>query len=376
MARKLVLLVTLLALALPALARADMPPGFVGISPQSPAKASDMELMREAGITSMRLPLNWRTVQALSPFLSEANWDAFDREVELAAEEGIRVMPFMASGPVWATEEPNDVPVATPWQRAGWARFVRAAAERYGPYGSFWEDRPDLPFLPVHRWEIWNEENIVNFASEPNPEKFATLIRISGRVLHRVDPDSQVIIGGFFGRPLQVPPNVASGDFLQRIYRARNVKRFFDGVGLHPYVADTRAMGTQLRNLRRIMRAHNDAATPIYLTELGWGSAPGPTRWERGLYGQASQLSRSFAMISANRLRWRIGGVWWYTWSDEGGTCHFCHSAGLLTADREAKPSWYRFNEWTGGDPDTVPRAGLGDSEVEGSGDSGEDDAE
>ena len=64
-------------------------------------------------------------------------------------------------------------------------------------------------------------------------------------------------------------------------------------------------------------------------------------------------------MLSANRMRWRIGGVWWFTWTDEGGSCVFCGSAGLLTADREAKPSWYRFNAWTGGDPDTVPRLEL-----------------
>ena len=65
-------------------------------------------------------------------------------------------------------------------------------------------------------------------------------------------------------------------------------------------------------------------------------------------------------MLSANRLRWGIGGVWWFTWSDEGGTCIFCASAGLLTTQREAKPAWYRFNEWTGGNPDGVPRANFG----------------
>jgi len=378
MARKLVLLLVLIAVALPAVARADLPRGFVGISPQSSAKASDMLLMREAGITSMRLPFYWVAVQPDSPLLSEAHWDSYDREVEVAAEAGIRVMPFLWGSPEWAADEHADLPVATPRQRTGWARFLRAIVERYGPEGDFWYEHPALPFLPIERWEIWNEENIVSFANDPDPAKFATLIRISGRAIHRADPGAEVIIGGFFGRPLQVPPNVHSGDFLQRIYRARNVKRFFDGVGLHPYVADTRAMGTQLRNLRRIMRIHHDAATPIYLTELGWGSAPGPTRWERGLYGQASQLSRSFAMISANRLRWRLGGVWWYTWSDEGGTCSFCRSAGLLTAEREAKPAWYRFNEWTGGDPDVVPRAGERDpaENVPVGNGAGEDDAE
>jgi hypothetical protein len=248
--------------------------------------------------------------------------------------------------------------VRTPFQRWAWADFLRAAAERYGAEGEFWAEHTALPYLPVERWEIWNEENLVTFsADDPNPARYATLIRISGKALKRVDPDAEVIVGGFFGRPLQIPPNIASGDFLARFYRAGNVKPWFDGVGLHPYVAEARAMGSQLRNLRRIMRHHGDAATPIFITELGWGSDSGPTRWERGLHGQATQLTRAFEMISANRGRWGIGGAWWFTWSDEGGSCSFCRSAGLLTTDREAKPAWYRFNEWTGGDPDTVPRA-------------------
>jgi hypothetical protein len=65
-------------------------------------------------------------------------------------------------------------------------------------------------------------------------------------------------------------------------------------------------------------------------------------------------------MLSANRLRWGVAGAWWFTWSDEDGGCSFCRTAGLLTANREAKPSWYRFNAWTGGDSDTVPRARIG----------------
>jgi hypothetical protein len=361
MARKITLLLTLVALALPATASADIPRGFIGVSPQSTAKASDFELMREAGIASVRLPLFWVGAQSVSPYLADPNWSGFDREVAIAAKAGIRIMPFVWGSPEWAASKPIEMPVDTPFQRWAWSDFLRAAVERYGSDGEFWEEHGALPYLPVRRWEIWNEENLVTFAADPDPVKFATLIRLSGRIVRRGDPAAEVIVGGFFGRPLQVPPNVASADFLARLYRAGGVKRWFDGVGLHPYVAHARGMATQMRGLRRVMRANGDAATPIYLTELGWGSADGPTRWEQGLYGQANELSRAFEMISANRRRWRIGGVWWYSWSDEGGSCSFCRSAGLLTAEREAKPSWYRFNEWTGGDPDTVPRAAVED---------------
>ncbi len=358
MNRKLLPILVLVAMAIsPSPARAYLPPGFIGVSPQSVSSSSDFKLMREAGVTSVRLPLYWTVVQTKAPTLADADWSGFDREVELAAEAGIRVMPFVWGSPEWAAPQVVDLPVRSSWQRWGWTKLLREAAQRYGPDGSFWEDHTKLSFLPIRRWEIWNEENIVTFADDPDPARFATLIRISGRVLHRADPGSKVILGGFFGRPLQIPPNVASGNFLSRLYRAHDVKRYFDGVALHPYVARATAMGAQLDNLRRVMRRHRDGATPIYVTELGWGSDSGPTRWERGLYGQANQLSRAFAMLSANRLRWRVAGAWWFTWTDEGGSCGFCHSAGLLTENRQAKPSWYRFNAWTGGDPDTVPRA-------------------
>ena len=358
MTRKLIsfLILALLALA-PATAWAGLPPGFIGISPQSPSNQADFELMRKAGIESVRLHLNWASVESESPLLVERDWDGFDHGVELAAESGLRVMPFVIGSPDWVAPTPIDLPVRSSWQRWAWASFLRAAVNRYGPEGLFWEEHPDLPFLPIRRWEIWNEENIVTFTHRPDPVRFAMLIRAAGRVLHGVDPGAKVILGGLFGRPLQIPPNVASGDFLSRFYRARNVKPYFDGVALHPYVAEARAMEAQMINLRRIMDVHHDRRTPIYVTELGWGSRGGPTRWERGLYGQAEQLTKAFEMLSVNRLRWRVGGAWWFTWTDEGGTCLFCRSAGLLTEAREAKPSWYRFNEWTGGNPDAIERS-------------------
>jgi hypothetical protein len=361
MVRKLCLLALVGALlVVPASAHAYLPPGFIGVSPQNPAGEKDFDLMAEAGIDSVRLPMFWAGIEAEEPSVHKPNWEGFDQEVELAAEAGIRVFPFVWSSPAWLTDEVIVMPVHDPRQRAAWAHFLSLAVHRYGPFGSFWVAHPKLPYLPIRSWEIWNEENLVTYSTEPSPADYAKLIRIAGRVLHRGDAAAQVIIGGFFGRPLQIPPNIGSGTFLEGVYDAGNVKPYFDGVALHPYVADAKAMGNQMNNLRRIMDAHRDRSAALYVTELGWGSRSGPTRWERGLRGQANELSKSFEMLSANRTRWNVRGAWWFTWTDEGGTCQFCGSAGLLTEKREAKPSWYRFTAWTGGDPDIVPRAHFG----------------
>jgi hypothetical protein len=352
--------VALLCLPAVAAAEAPAPPGFtVGISPQTPAGATDYGLMEEAGLKSLRLPLGWPGVERQSPYWAPPDWSDFDRSVALAAEYGMRVFPFIWGTPPWVAGRPGIEPVHSPWAERAWASFLRQAVLRYGPSGSFWLENPELPFLPIREWEIWNEENIVTFSPRPDPGRYARLLRISGRTIHAADPGAKAILGGLFGRPLQIPPNVASGSFLDGVYRARRVKRFFDGVALHPYVADASAMGPQIRNLRRIMRRHHDAATPIYVTELGWGSDSYQTRWERGLEGQARELDEAFAMLTDHRRSWRIAGAWWFSWADAGHLCQFCDSAGLLTDRREAKPAWYRFTAWTGGDPEIVPRAAF-----------------
>lgn len=346
-------------LALPQPASAGVPPGLIGVAPQDHPNERDYRLMEGAGVQSVRLSLFWAQVEPVDPFVAERDWTSFDLGVELAARHGMEVLAVVGSSPPWIAPEPRLEPRLA-WQRRAWASFLRAAVRRYGAGGSFWRSNPDLPYLPVRLWEIWNEQNIVTFG-RANPEVFAPLLRVAGRTIHAADPGARVILGGLFGRPLQIPPNVSSGQFLSRIYRARRTKEHFDGVALHPYVADAGAMRAQIRNLRRVMRIHHDAGTPLYVTELGWGSDSFESRWERGLQGQARELDESFSLLSRHRHAWRIAGVWWFSWVDANGACQFCDSAGLLTERREAKPAWYRFNEWTGGDAEIVPRAELGE---------------
>lgn len=329
--------------------------GFFGISPQGATSAADFELMAEAGVRSVRVPLYWSQVEPVTPFASEPDWQSFDRDVELAARYGMEVLPVVGATPRWVAPESRLEPTRG-WRLRAWASFLRRAVERYGPGGTLWSGDPDLPYTPIRRWEIWNEPNIVTFG-RADPRRFADLLRVSGRIVHA--GGGEAILGGLFGRPLQIPPNVGPGRFLNEIYRARRVKPFFDGVALHPYVSDAGAMRAQIRNLRRVMRLHHDAATPLYVTELGWGSASFESRWERGPWGQAEELDQAFSILAGHRRSWRIGGVWWFSWTDTFGSCQFCDSAGLLNEDREAKPAWYEFTAWTGGDPGIVPRATL-----------------
>jgi len=98
------------------------PPGFtVGISPQTPADKVDYGLMQEAGVRSLRLPLNWSSVEEYSPYLVAPDWSGFDHSVELAAEYGMRVFPFVWGTPSWVAGQQRIEPVRSAWARRAWA---------------------------------------------------------------------------------------------------------------------------------------------------------------------------------------------------------------------------------------------------------------
>src|SRR6185436_9146944 len=102
MARRLIpILLFLLLAAMPAAASAYLPTGFVGISPQSGGTAKDYELMREAGILSVRQPLNWAQVEPETPAFTERRWEAFDHEVRLAARAEMEIFPVVVNSPEW-----------------------------------------------------------------------------------------------------------------------------------------------------------------------------------------------------------------------------------------------------------------------------------
>ena len=172
-------LAALALLALPAAgSAATAPPGFIGISPQSPPNEADYELMEEAGLQSLRLPLPWPQVEPVSPYARAPDWSVFDLAVGLAARHGMTVLPFVASTPRWVAPESTLEP-ARGWQLSAWTSFLSAAVHRYGDGGTFWSENPELPYLPVRAWEVWNEENIVTFGSA-DPERFASLLRTPG----------------------------------------------------------------------------------------------------------------------------------------------------------------------------------------------------
>ena len=78
----ILLAVVLLAPTAAAAASTTVPRGFIGISPQGATQGSDFELMQLAGIESVRLPMDWASIEPDAAELEDPHWSSFDVQVE------------------------------------------------------------------------------------------------------------------------------------------------------------------------------------------------------------------------------------------------------------------------------------------------------
>ncbi len=336
------------------------PQGFFGIGPQTALTEKDVEYMKAGGIDVIRWPLPWGGIQPTKK--GGYVWTSFDEVVELAARQGLQVLPFIYSTPHWLSRKYTKLPIDSAQARGAWTAFLKAAVERYGPGGDFWDEhapgvvkyepaisRP----LPIRSWQIWNEANFFYFAYPASPQRYAKLVRISSPAIKRVDPTAKVILTGLFGDPTASGPRgMPATTFLEALYRSPGLKSRFDGIALHPYAADAETLEELVEELHDVTVANHDRV-PLYITEMGWGSQNNfeQVAFEQGIKGQVKQLEDSYRYLLENRGRLDLKQVYWFSWKDLGDSCNFCDSVGLFRGGNRfhPKPAWRTFVNITRG---------------------------
>jgi hypothetical protein len=340
------------------------PKGFFGIAPQNVLTDTDVRYMKAGGIDAVRWPLPWSAVQPTRK--GGYNWEVLDPVVEVAARRGIEVLPFVYATPPWISRKYTTLPVDSGVAKRAWVQFLEAAVRRYGPRGEFWAERapggvgvvnyePAIPRpVPIRKWQIWNEANFFYFAYPASPQRFTRLLKISSPAIKRIDPGAQVILSGLFGEPTaKGKRGMPATQFLDVVYRTPGIKRFFDGIALHPYAAFSEDLEEMVEDLYEVTEENNDRRVPLYITEMGWGSENNfkQVAFEQGIRGQVKQLRASYGYLLENRRRLNLKQVYWFSWKDLEGTCTFCDSVGFFREGTgfRAKPAWRAFVSLTGG---------------------------
>jgi polysaccharide biosynthesis protein PslG len=330
------------------------PTGFFGIVQGIRLDENDFATMQTTGVGMDRFLLFWQQVE---PQPGSFVWGPTDQLVGGFASHGIRPFPTVSGNPAWVPGVLARPPLDDRQAESAWEEFLKAVVARYGRGGSYWGKPYHEQFgagakpLPIDSWQVWNEPNLKKyFAPKPSPPEYARLVAISHDAITAADPKAQIVLAGMPGLG-----DVTAWDFLNNLYRTRGFAEDFDVAALHPYASNVGQLGDQVEQVRAVMDQNHDAQTPLWLTELGWGSGP-PNRFglSKGPAGQRQLLTGSFSAILRNREAWNVQRVFWFDWRDpsnaQAGKCSFCATAGLLNYDRTRKPAYFAFRRFAAAD--------------------------
>jgi hypothetical protein len=310
------LAIVALLLAAPAAgaAQREVPAGFMGVMADGPlldAATTDLgregTLMAASGVEAIRVAVYWSDLQPQQG--APIDWAATDRIFATAASARLRVLPVVLRAPAWAREAPSNM-ASPPKGDAAYAAFLTALVGRYGPQGSFWAARADLPRNPQRQWQVWNEPNIDTYWWSPTPfaARYVRLLRASYRALKAADPGSEVVLAGFAN---------FSWRALADAYRA-GARRWFDVAAVHPFSGRLANVLKIIRLTREAMARAGDRRKGLIVSELTWPSARGRTEntigFETTEAGQAARLRNAYAALLRIRRSSRIRQVFWYTW--------------------------------------------------------------
>lgn len=340
-------LAVLFALACPpASASQATPSGFVGMQAWTDPSVRDFDRMRDAGVRTFRANISWSVVE---PKRGQREWERYDELFRRAALAGIEILPVLVGTPRFAAPDAQFPPRKR--YRSHFAAFVREAVARYGRAGTFWRADPAQPFRPPRAWQAWNEPNLSNWwGARPNPRQYATLLKLVRRAVKARDRRALIVLAGMPA----TAQDVQGPDYLRSLYKVPGARRLFDVVAVHPYARDPDDALEVISRTRAVMRRARDGGTPIWVTEMGWGSRKDafPPELSSTERGQARLLRRSIATIVAQRLRYGIGKAFWFSWQDRrlrpGENDWWAVHTGLFRVNGSAKPAWRAFRKVVG----------------------------
>ena len=318
---------------------------------------SEISDLRAAGVRYSREDMDW---DAIEPEPGRFNWSRWDGLVRASAQQGLRLIAIPGGSPAWATGPVGSPPVSDTASVA-YARFVRAAIERYGTRGTFWAMNPHLPRVPITMWDVWNEPyDPGGWGGPPDPAGYARMYRRVVQESRDADPSARFLLEadtGANGSGWPQPP------FLEAMLASdAGLVRDIDIVSVHPYsgklspetcTPDRRPPGGEfwqptrfdfcrVLDIRRILDANGAKDARIWITEVGWSTAP---QGERSVSEaeQADYVRKTFDLLR----RWRVvdGVVFYHYQLPETDPTNDLDWYGLVRSDGSPKPAWYAFTD-------------------------------
>jgi len=351
--RPLIVAAFLAALALPGTASAQVGQSdFVGIvsvdtfAGDSPYQNAAFSAQRDLGIGIIRQTFDWANIELKR---GQYDWTYYDAFVQSAASHGIRVLPILFNPPKFRSSKPKKHAqhgTYFPKKNSDLGVFGAEIAKRYGPNGTMWAARPDVPKLPIVEYQVWNEPNLKAYSPpKPSAKKYVAMLKAVTPRIRAVDPTAEIVTAGLPDSRLS-KPNLFK--FITQLYQA-GAKGKFNDLGINPYATNASSLIKKLKKIRAIQARFGDSQSKLWLTEVGWSDVGPKAPFRVGASGQAQRIKDSIAAIKANETALNIRGFFYFSWKDTPVYAGFhdfwgLHT-GLLRKNGTAKPALEAFRQ-------------------------------
>jgi hypothetical protein len=270
-----VLLVASMCAAASAQAAALPPPSYYGVNIQPLYEPAPLFVpqsdfgglygtLATDGVQTVRMDAIWAWAEPKAPVngLHTYVWNpsgvqSMDQMISTLASHGLRMIAVIDTPPAWAKGSGTSL---EPAHYGDFEAFAAAFAARYGAGGTFWQQNPTVPYLPIEQFEVWDEANSAAFwTGSPNASTYMQVLVPLSAAVHAVDPSAEVL-ASIGWQNLQ--------GYVSQLY-SLGVKGSIQGIALHPYAPDAPSIVGLTEELRSTLVSSGDPNLPIYADEAG-----------------------------------------------------------------------------------------------------------
>ncbi len=194
---------------------------------------------------------------------------------------GINVLPVISYGTNW-------------WKLDGFDPKL------FGEFAGFVAEKYKFTY-----YEIWNEENFERFwlqwfNEQPNPKRYAKILKEASKSIKEKVPDAKIIMGG--------TANIDK-EYIEAVLK-ENTAGYIDAISFHPYKTGCpiEEYYLEFNELQSMVKKYSDKKIEYWITEVGYRTKNKNSVYGLGELTQAKMLARAFIFT----LDLPIEKIFWY----------------------------------------------------------------
>ena len=290
---------------------------------------SAISLMKDAGVTSIRLPVRWSMIETSK---GSYDWTKLDSITQKLNTADISITAQFLSVPSWANGKTQNLLAPLDWADcyppidiSDYTDFLSAVVERYKD--------------TIKEWILFNEVNLDYFwRPHANPAEYVTYLKAGFNVIKDIDSSIVVIAGALSGNGIENTEHY--GNYLQDMYN-NGAAGYYDVLSIHPYTHPSQGISVlqeKINQTKTCMTDNSDAAS-LWIDEIGWSITP--FAWNNPT---VSGKDRSQWLIKVYTELSNVDRVYWYCFKNKGiNYFNVEHNFGLVDYYNSPLDSFYAF---------------------------------